>query len=74
MTSEQYQRVAESFWEYADALVEYETSYIGRDGKHTTTSGYLKGVGVGCNKETLIIAYLGYTNAIHYSRVKFPRK
>ena len=74
MTSEQYQTISESFWKYSDIIVKYESRYLDRSGKPEMTQGYLKGVGVGHNADTLIIAYLGYTNAIHFSRVRFPKK
>ena len=74
MTKEQYQTICESFWKYSDIIVKYESRYLDRNGKPGMTQGYPKGVGVGLNADTLIISYLGYTNAIHFSRVRFPKK
>ena len=73
MTQNQFEEVAQEFAHYAGKEVEF-VQYIPSADKNVKSKGFLKGVGVGVNNETFIIAQCGHGNAIHYSRVKICKK
>ena len=71
MTKKQYQELAENFWRYGDSQVDY--FFLTQSGKKMESFGFLRGIGVGVNAESIIIASCGFRHAIHYSNVNFPK-
>lgn len=71
MTKKQYQELSENFWMYGDVRVDYFIPTT--SGKNMASFGFLRGIGVGVNAESIIIASCGFRHAIHYSNVNFPK-
>ena len=71
MTKKQYQELSENFWRYGDVQVDYFLPTP--SGKKMESFGFLRGIGVGVNAESIIIASCGFRHAIHYSNVNFPK-
>ena len=71
MTKKQYQELSENFWRYGDIQVDYFLPTP--SGKKMKSFGFLRGIGVGVNAESIIIASCGFRHAIHYSNVNFPK-
>ena len=71
MTKKQYQELSENFWRYGDIQVDYFLPTP--SGKKIESFGFLRGIGVGVNAESIIIASCGFRHAIHYSNVNFPK-
>lgn len=71
MTTKQYQELSENFLLYGDARVDYFIPTP--SGKKMKSFGFLRGIGVGVNAESIIIASCGFRHAIHYSNVNFPK-
>ena len=71
MTKKQYQELSENFWRYGDIQVDYFLPTP--SGKKMESFGFLRGIGVGVNAESIIIASCGFRHAIHYSNVNFPK-
>ena len=71
MTKKQYQELSENFWRYGDVQVDYFLPTP--SGKKMKSFGFLRGIGVGVNAESIIIASCGFRHAIHYSSVNFPK-
>jgi len=72
MTENQYRKLAENFAKYADVSVHYQR-FIPSMNRKVETTGLLKGIGVGCNAGTIILANLGYVYAIPFADVNFPK-
>ena len=69
MRQERYQKIAENFAEYANRKVEYERFWPSIN-KYIKSTGFLVGIGVGCNQGMFIIASCGTREAIEFERVK----
>ena len=72
MTQNQFHRLAENFADFAGKQVEY-LAYWPSANKYIKTSGYLRGIGMGPNSQRILITYGGYTSAIHFGQVYFPK-